>query len=551
MSLKPERFTIPEETARVAKAAFPKGNPYMRLRDELGIIFEDAAFEGYFAERGQPAYSPARLALVLILQYAEGLSDRQVAEAVRARLDFKYVLGLELTDPGFDASVLSEFRTRLIEGEPSKQLLDKMLMLVTEKGLLKSKGKQRSDSTHIIASSHALNRLESIGETMRYALNQLAAVAPEWLTPHIKPEWIERYEKRLDNYRLPKSKEKREELALIISQDGFYLLEQIYHPESPSFLATLPAVEILRQLWLQQFYVEAEQPDSMKIQWREDKDLPPGKLRINSPYDAEARYSVKGQTTWTGYKVYLTEACDEDLPHLIVNVETSHATTNDVELTETIHQNLEQKKLLPQEHFLDSGFTTAGLMLKSQTLGIELIGPLKGAYSWQAKAQQGFDLPAFKIDWENKHVTCPEGKRSRKWQRMLNGRDKPVIMVEFDRKDCLACSQREHCTKAKVTGRMLTFKSSQQEHETMQLMREQQHGEAFQQRYKTRNGIEGTISQGVRSCDLRQSRYLGLAKTHLHNVLSALAVNVHRLANWFEGKALAPTRTARFAQLLA
>jgi transposase len=231
MSLKPEAFTIPEETARVAKAAFPKGNPYMRLRDELGVIFEDKTFESYFAERGQPAYSPTRLALVLILQYAEGLSDRQVAEAVRARLDFKYVLGLELTDPGFDASVLSEFRTRLIEGEPSKQLLDKMLRLVAEKGLLKSKGKQRSDSTHILASSHALNRLESIGETMRYALNQLAAVAPEWLTPHLKPEWVERYEKRLDNYRLPKSKEKREELALTIAQDGFYLLEQIYHPE--------------------------------------------------------------------------------------------------------------------------------------------------------------------------------------------------------------------------------------------------------------------------------------------------------------------------------
>jgi transposase len=205
MSLKPEAFTIPEETARVAKAAFPKGNPYLKLRDELGVIFEDEAFESYFAERGQPAYSPARLALVLILQYAEGLSDRQAAEAVRARLDFKYVLGLELTDPGFDASVLSEFRTRLIEGEPGKQLLDKMLTLLMEKGLVKSKGKQRSDSTHSVASVHALNRLESVGETMRYALNQLAVVAPEWLRPHLSPTWVERYVKRLDNYRLPKS----------------------------------------------------------------------------------------------------------------------------------------------------------------------------------------------------------------------------------------------------------------------------------------------------------------------------------------------------------
>lgn len=367
MSLKPERFAIPEETVRVAKAAFPKGNPYMRSRDELGVIFEDAAFENYFAERGQPTYSPTRLALVLILQCAEGLSDRQAAEAVRARLDFKYVLGLELTDPGFDSSVLSEFRTRLIGGEPGKQLLDKMLLLIAEKGLPKSKGKQRSDSNHIIASVHGLNRLESVGETMRYALNQIAVVAPEWLTPHLKPEWVERYEKRLDNYRLPKSKEKREELAITIGRDGFYLLEQIYHPESPSFLATLPAIEILRQVWLQHFYLEpltGEGSETLQVRWRDEKDLPPGKLRINSPYDVEARYSVKGQTTWTGYKVYLTETCDEDLPHLIVNVETSHAATGDIEFTETIQQSLEQKSyhhanifltvVSPQQNFFSS-----------------------------------------------------------------------------------------------------------------------------------------------------------------------------------------------------
>jgi transposase len=223
---------------------------------------------------------------------------------------------------------------------------------------------------------------------------------------------------------------------------------------------TLPAVEILRQVWLQHFYLETltGEGNEKKVRWREEKDLPPGKLRINSPYDVEARYSVKGQTTWTGYKVYLTETCDEDLPHLIVNVETSHAATGDVEFTETIQQSLEQKKLSPHEHFVDSGFTTAEFLLKYQRLGIQLVGPLREDYSWQAKAGQGFHLTAFKIDWGNKRVTCPEGKPSKKWQRMLNGRDKPVIMVEFDRQDCLACLQQERCTKAKATGRMLTFK---------------------------------------------------------------------------------------------
>ena len=260
---------------------------------------------------------------------------------------------------------------------------------------------------------------------------------------------------------------------------------------------------------------------------------------------------MKGQTTWTGYKVYLTETCDEDLPHLIVNVETSHAATGDIEFTETIHQGLEQKKLSPHEHFVDSGFTTAELLLKCRTLGTELIGPLREDYSWQAKAGQGFDLSAFKIEWDNKRVTCPEGQGSKKWQRMLNGRDKPVIMVEFDRQDCLSCLQQERCTKAKATGRTLAFKANQEEHETMRQVRVQQTTNEFKERYNTRAGIEGTISQAVRGCDLRQSRYLGLAKTHLHNVLSSLAVNVHRLANWFDEKPRASTRTARFAQLVA
>lgn len=148
-------------------------------------------------------------------------------------------------------------------------------------------------------------------------------------------------------------------------------------------------------------------------------------------------------------------------------------------------------------------------------------------------------------------MTCPEGRGSKKWQRMLNGRDKPVMMVEFNREDCLACQQRERCTKAKATGRTLAFTANQQEHELMRQIRAQQTTDDFKERYNTRNGIEGTISQGVRSCDLRQSRYLGLAKTHLHNVLSSLAVNVHRLANWFDDKPRASTRTARFAQLVA
>src|ERR687894_255351 len=151
MSLKPTPIgPVPELTAYVAHAAFPKGNPYLRLRDELGAIIRDDDFADLFPRRGQPALAPWRLALVTVLQFREGLSDRRAADAVRSRIDWKYLLGLELTDPGFDASVLSEFRSRLLAGEAEERLLERLLARCRVLGLLKSRGRQRTDATHVL-----------------------------------------------------------------------------------------------------------------------------------------------------------------------------------------------------------------------------------------------------------------------------------------------------------------------------------------------------------------------------------------------------------------
>ncbi len=174
-------FTIPTETIRVAKAAFPKGNIYMRMRDELGIIYDEKIFANLFARYGRPAIAPWRLALISIMQFAENLTDRQAADAVRSRIDWKYALGLDLGDCGFDFSVLSEFRTRLIEGGIEQELFEKMLSRLREVGLLKAPKNQRTDSTHVLANLRELSRKEIIGETIRSALNAIAAVAPNWL----------------------------------------------------------------------------------------------------------------------------------------------------------------------------------------------------------------------------------------------------------------------------------------------------------------------------------------------------------------------------------
>src|SRR5258707_9191686 len=213
MSLKPQAICpVPQETVRVAQAAYPKGNLYIQMRDVLGSIYTDEDFADLFPKEGQPTEAPWRLALVTVMQFVENLSDRQAADAVRGRLDWKYLLGLELTDPGFDASVLSEFRTRLIDQHAEERLLEKMLTLFQQKGWLKARGRQRTDSTHVLAKIRALNRLLCVWETMRAALNSLAIVAPSWLRTHSSSDWVERYGPRSEDSRLPAGEKERRAL---------------------------------------------------------------------------------------------------------------------------------------------------------------------------------------------------------------------------------------------------------------------------------------------------------------------------------------------------
>ena len=175
---------IPEDTERVANAAFPNGNRYLHLRDTFGALCSNADVRHLFHDEGRPGIDPARLAVITILQFTERLSDEQAANAVRSRIDWKYLLALPLEDAGFDASVLSEFRTRLIQGNAEHLLFDTLLTTCREYGLLRSRGRQRSDSTHVLAAVRALNRIKCVGATLRHALNCLAVVAPDWLIAH-------------------------------------------------------------------------------------------------------------------------------------------------------------------------------------------------------------------------------------------------------------------------------------------------------------------------------------------------------------------------------
>ena len=249
MSMPPKiAATVPAETARVAKAAFPKGNFCLTLRDEFDTIYVDEQFAHLFSKEGQAALAPWRLTLVSILQFVEGLSDRQAANMVRSRLDWKYLLGLELSDTGFDYSVLAEYRGRLLVGQAEKLLLDNLLTVLSAKGLLKAKGHQRTDSTHVLASVRTLNRLELVGETLRAALNSLAVAAPEWLASQIPDEWYDLYGRRIGEYRLPEHAKEREAWVLEAGQAGFSLMVVLRQQEEWEWLQHLPALQILRQV---------------------------------------------------------------------------------------------------------------------------------------------------------------------------------------------------------------------------------------------------------------------------------------------------------------
>ena len=543
-----EMGPIPEETVRVARAACPKGTLAMRLRDELGELYQDEHFVSLYPVEGQPAYEPWRLALVTVLQYGEGLTDRQAANAVRERIDWKYALGLELTDPGFDFSVLSEFRLRLVEEGAETLLLDRLLEVCKQRGWLKAGGKQRTDSTHVLARVRSLSNLECVGETLRAALDDLATLAPDWFVKQISPDWFERYSHRVENYRLPKAESQRTALAQQIGADGLHLLHALGKPDAPETLKQEASVQLLRQVW-QQYYDLWEG----KAKWRAGPQESAEEGIIRSPYDAEARSGKKRETTWLGYKVHLTETCAVETlehpqanlcPQLITAVQTTVANVQDVDMTHVIQADLAQHDLVPDDQLVDTGYIDAELLVSShQHYGIRLLGPVLSDNSWQARAGQGFDAAPFQLDWQAEQASCPQGQQSSRWS--VAGER---IEVVFAPQVCADCPVRHQCTQSQTTGRVLHLRP-QAAHEALQARRQAEQTPEFRQEYATRAGIEGTISQGVRAMGLRRAKYDGLHKTQGQHVLTAVAINLVRIDAVLTGTPRGKTRQSTFMRL--
>lgn len=546
MSMQPRGpVEIPVETVRVARAAFPKGSLAIRVRDELGVLFADEQFADLFPVRGKPAWSPGLLAMVLVLQFVEGLTDRQAAEAVRARIDWKFALGLELTDPGFDFSVLSEFRDRLAGGDAGRTVLDAILAAAQERGLVAAGGKARTDSTHVLSSARELNWLEQVGETLRAALNAVARAEPEWLRERAEPDWFKHYATRIEDSRFPKAHAKRVEVGRRIGADGMSLLCMIWADDAPPAIRELPEAGILRQVWVQHFHlVEGE------VARRDPKDRPPGAKRLVTPYDIEARGSVKRDTMWDGYKVHLTETCEPDAVHLVTNVTTTVATVPDDRMAAVVHTGLARRGLLPDEHWVDAGYTNSSALAAARIdHEVDLHGPLVPVTVAQARGEGTYGQDAFTIDWDNQHVTCPNGITSTQWHHRRSEEQLPLIRVRFSPAGCRTCPSLRDCVSSpKAQRREITLRP-RHEYEALHQARHLQATDEWKDRYKIRAGVEGTISQGVQACGLRRSRYRGLGKTSLQHQLTGAAINLIRINAWLTDTPRARTRTSPLAAL--
>jgi transposase len=401
----------------------------------------------------------------------------------------------------------------------------------------------------VLAASRAVHRVGCARQALRDALNALAVAAPAWLRRRAPPEWAARYDRHNDDPWHPTKPGDRDAQAAEVGADGAALLAAVSAADAPGWLREVPAVETLRRVWVQNYV-----PVDGGLRWRTREDgRPPAASYLSSPHDLDARYASQ-QIAWIGYKVHLTETCEPATPHLITHVATTPAPVADGALTPTVHEALLDRALLPRQHLVDTAYLDAELMVTSRRdYGVDLVGPARPDVKWQARAGTGFEAANFTVDWARRQATCPAGRTSISWTPAIDNRTNAVIKIKFSGTDCGACPSRAQCLdprrRTTYPRRTLTVRPEAQ-YLALQAARARQGTAAFGALYGKRAGIEGTISQAVRGCGLRRSRYVGQAKTHLGHVLSAVAVNLQRIDDWLTDKHRSVTRHSAFARLM-
>lgn len=528
MSLKPQpsRPMSPEIAAWGAQY-LSEASAYKLIGDTLYAEYHDEEFADLYHREGKPALSPVLLAFVTVFQCLENLSDRAAANAVRVRLDWKYALHLPLADVGFDSSVLCEFRQRLIAHKAEGRIFEQVLGQMQALGLLKQRGAQRSDSLALLMQARHLGRIELVFETVRVALRALLRADADWIRTILPEAWAERYRHHCRDERL--NDEERAALALVVGNDGAWLLERLQQEDTPTNLRDLPAIDILRTVWEQHFI----QTDD-RWQLKQAGGRYNGEARIQTPYDAEARYSEKRHHGWEGYKLQVSETTDADLPHLITDIMVTSSVKDDHTALGEIATRQQERGVAPAQRYVDAGYMGGPMLAAADARNEDLIGPIPEASSPQSRMEAGLTHKDFQIDITHRTAICAAGHHGTAKNFVGNqDRGDKGITFTFQKIHCRVCALKHRCITGKGEQRFLVVR---EHYARVQQARERQHTEAFHRDYHHhRSGIEGCLSALIRGQGIRRCRYAGRAKNQVRALFIAAAVNMQRAARWQAG----------------
>ncbi|NJO82232.1 MAG: hypothetical protein HC828_05090, partial [Blastochloris sp.] len=524
MCLKPQPpKPIPPDTKALVGRKLDEATVYRFVGDVLFARFADEEFADLYPNTGQPAISPVLLSFVLIFKSLERCSNREAARNVRFRTDWQYALHLPLDYPGFDPSVIAEFRLRLLDNGAESSIFNRIFAELRAMGYYKPRGIQRTDSTHIYTHCRELHRIELMIETLRRAVFALLDADPDWTRATLPGVWEERYARRAKSERM--QEDERERLSVVVGDDGQWLLAQLDALDDAS-LRELDAIETLRSVWTRHYLTG----EDGHMRWAPAGDKA-GADVIETPHDPEARWSTKHDQGWIGYMLQVTETDDAGYPHLITDIAITPACENDHTALPAIRARQEAQDTLPSERYVDSGYVSGGAIRRGrEDYGEELIGPISGGSSAQSQRPDGLTHADFEVDWDAKRVTCPHGHTA---TITTNGKKNPELQATFPIRLCRACPLRPRCCPNTKKGRSLRFVA---DYPDTQAARVRQTTDAFKSAYRAhRSGVEGCLSAVIRGQGVRTTRYIGCRSNHLHALCAGAAVNLARSAAFRAG----------------
>ncbi len=507
---------VPADTAAIGQTLFRESNPYRQLGDRFNELFpKESAFESLHHVTGRGVIPRLLLGLITVFQIMEKVPDRVAAELVVSRLDWKYALHLPLPYPGFHFTNLNHFRTLLRTNQQERQLFDHLIAKLQAADLIQKQGKTRTDSTHILAVVQHLSQLELVTESLRVALRAVTALDRAWLEQNVPATFQEAYSERKWDYGL--SAAEIQSKLVQAGKDGVWFLSQVDQSAAKA-VCQLSEVAVLRTVLNQQF---SAGPGSAPVTKR-----PTGSAVIESPHEPEARYGTKRGKGWIGYKGQITETCDADRPHLIVDLEPTGALENDSPQLPKIQARLAQQGIVPEEQQVDQGYMSGKNLVTSAAAGINLMGkPLA-----DTQGPAGFQQTDFQIDEAAQQATCPAGQTSKVWAECPGPDEEPAtIKIRFDGATCRQCAFFGKCTTSSQ-GRSLTLNPYRA---ALEARRAEAQTAEFLKKLHIRAGIEATVSEGVRGYRLRSARYRGKVKLRLQTYFTAIAMNLKRLCRWW------------------